>query len=250
MSKILQKYIRRRNSFNSPNILGFLSYPLLPIRCAAELLRTSYVVLRAKFVPNQAVAFPDLTRTDTDTGMSKPWKILEEHYYERFKIFSAKRSRRENPRTGVPFDFFLMEGVDWTNVIALTKQQEIVLVRQYRHGADKPTLELPGGTVEPGEDPLDAARRELLEETGFHVPELRSLGSLYANPAMQSMQLHLFVGEIANAIPDTQQLDPGEDIQIVVKPLTEFLTDVREGRAEHALTAAAIGLFLLDRQQQ
>lgn len=177
--------------------------------------------------------------------MSRPWKILEETYYERFKIFSAKRSRRENPRTGVPFDFFLMEGLNWTKVIALTAQKEIVLVRQYRHGADTPMLELPGGVVEAGEDPSAAAQREILEETGFRISNLRSLGSPYANPAMQSMRLHVFSAEVENAKPAMQCLDAGEDIQVIVKPFAEFLDDVKEGRAEHALTVAAIGLYLL-----
>lgn len=182
--------------------------------------------------------------------MTKSWKILDEHYYEKFHLFSIKRSRRENPRTGIPFDFFLMNGLDWTTVIVLTRRNEIVLVEQYRHGANKLTLELPGGAVEKGESPIDAAARELNEETGFTLSKIESLGSIYTNPAMQSMKLHVFLGFTDDLVPAAQQLDTGEDIRIIVKPLDEFLNDVKECRAEHALTTAAVGLYLLGTRAQ
>ncbi len=177
--------------------------------------------------------------------LKKKWEIIEDHYYEKFRIFSAKRSRRENPRTGKPFDFFLMEGLDWTNIIVLTRDNQIVLVEQYRHGADKLTLELPGGAVEKDESPIDAASREVKEETGFSLSKIIPLGAIYPNPAMQSMKLHVFVGHTDDSPQALQQLDSGEDIQIVVKPLDQFLTDIKECRADHALTTAAIGLYLI-----
>ena len=179
--------------------------------------------------------------------MTKAWKVIEEQYYEKFRIFSAKRSRRENPRTGKPFDFFLMEGMDWTNTILLTPENNIVLVEQYRQGADRVTIELPGGAVEPDEDVMKAASREVLEETGFAVSEMNFLGSAFANPAMQSMKLHIFLGRTLDRTPQPQQLDSEEDIRIIVKPIDEFLEDVRQGKAEHALTVAAIGMYLLNR---
>ena len=177
--------------------------------------------------------------------MTRPWRVIEEQYYEKFRLFSAKRSRRENPKNGQPFDFFLMEGLDWTNIILLNPRREIVLVEQFRQGADRVTLELPGGAVEANETPLAAATRETVEETGFTPKPLKHLGSVFANPAMQSMRLHVFLGEVDGSTQIPQALDSEEEIRIVQKPLDDFLEDVRTGRAEHALTAAAVAMFLL-----
>lgn len=171
------------------------------------------------------------------------WKVLEEHVYETFKIFRAYRSRRVNPRTGKPFDFFLMDGLDWANIIALTPDNQVVLVEQFRHGSSSYTLEIPGGCVEPGEDPLQSAARELEEETGFAVNgSIEHLGVIHPNPAMQAMRCHCFV---ARGVTPTssQKLDPGEDIRVVLKPLSELPQLIATGKITHAIVLAAFALL-------
>ena len=172
------------------------------------------------------------------------WQILSEHIYEQFKIFSAKRSTRVNPRTGKPFDFFLMEGHDWVNLIPVTPRETVVFVKQYRHGSEEFTLETPGGTVEPNENPQDTALRELTEETGYSAQAVMHLGTLKPNPAMQKMQIHYY---IARGVERThaQSLDPGEDIEVIERPLIEVPQMIQSGELTSALVVAAFGLLRL-----
>ncbi len=176
--------------------------------------------------------------------MSKSWKVVDEHYYEKFRIFSAKRSKRVNPRTGKSFDFFLMEGLDWVSIIPITKDKEVVLVRQYRHGSESFTLETPGGTLEPEDiSPQERAIIELKEETGYSIKRVEHLGTVHANPAMQSMRMHFFVGYDAEVVQE-QELDPGEDITVIKRPLEEVLTSLGKGEYSHGLIVAGFGLYL------
>jgi ADP-ribose pyrophosphatase len=173
------------------------------------------------------------------------WAVEAEHIYEAFKIFTLKRSRRTNPRTGKPFDFFLMEGLSWVNVVPLTPAGDVVVVRQYRHGTEEYTLELPGGCIETDEhDPAIAAVRELSEETGYSTERITPLGVIAPNPAMMSMRLHTFLAHGCRPVAP-QRLDPGEDITIVVKPLAECFELIRTGEINHALVVAAFGLLTL-----
>ena len=172
------------------------------------------------------------------------WEILEDFIYEQFHIFTLKRSKRVNPRTGEPFSFFLMEGLDWVNIIPITPQNNVVLVRQYRHGSEDFTLETPGGTVEPGEDPKATALRELTEETVHVATNIEFLGTLHPNPAMQKMQIHYYISRGVTQ-SSTQALDPGEDIQVIERPLAEISEMIKHGEISSALVVAAFGLLQL-----
>ena len=172
------------------------------------------------------------------------WEILSEELAAKFKIFEARRSTRRNPRTGLPFEFFLIRGLNWVNVIPLTPDNKVVLVRQYRHGSEEYTIETPGGCVEKEEHPEESARRELVEETGFECARLKKLGLLYPNPAMQSMQLHVYVAEECRKI-SAPALDPGEDITIELQDLSKVIDMIAAGTISHALVVAAFALFQL-----
>ncbi|MBT3644106.1 MAG: NUDIX hydrolase, partial [Gammaproteobacteria bacterium] len=100
-----------------------------------------------------------------------------------------------SPKTSNAHDFFVLDTVDWVNVLPITADQEVVFVRQYRHGSDALSLEIPGGMVDPGEAPIVSAARECLEESGFRASHLTSLGVLNPNPAVFNNQLHTFVAE-------------------------------------------------------
>lgn len=148
-------------------------------------------------------------------------------------------------RGGGSAEFVRLRMPDWANVIPVTEDGELVLVRQHRWGIDAPTLEIPAGVVDPGEDPSEAALRELIEETG-HSGALRSLGWVWSNPALQDNRTWLFVAEGVRPI-GAPSPDDSEQIEVVRVPLADLPDLLRTGQIRHALAVVALQRFLLER---
>lgn len=164
----------------------------------------------------------------------EPWKILESNYiYPRFRV-----DRCELPN-GKFLDATIFEFRSWANVVAITKSNEVVLVKQYRHGVRDVLWEIPGGVVEDGEEPLEGAKRELLEETGYTASEFVQVGKLYPNPALQTNTLYGFLALDAEKIVE-QNLDDGEDIEVHLTSLDELVPMIRRGEFPHALNVAVL----------
>lgn len=173
----------------------------------------------------------------------KPWKVLESAYFQpRIRV-----DKCELPN-GKLLDATVMEFRNWANVLAITKEQKAVLVRQYRHGIKNVSLELPGGIMEDGEEPLEGIKRELLEETGYASSNVIEVGWIYPNPAIQTNKLHCFLAFDAEQV-DQQNLDDGEDIEVQLVPLDELIAMTKNEGFLHALNVAVLyrALAYMDR---
>lgn len=157
-------------------------------------------------------------------------------------VFELQSVNYRHPVRGTEKDFVVVRSPDWVNVIALTAQGEIVLVRQFRFGIDGFSLEIPGGVMEAGEEPLAAGLRELREETGFTGARARLLGSTHPNPAIQSNRCHFVLVEDA-VRSEALEWDPDEEMEITTMPAADVLALARAGGISHALVLNALMLF-------
>ncbi len=170
--------------------------------------------------------------------LPKPWDIVSSERRGSLRIFGLRVDRAVSPRTGVAHDFYVLESGSWVNVIPITPAQEVVLIRQYRHGTREVTLEIPGGIVEPGDSPEEAAWRELREETGYGAGQMVGLGFVHPNPAFLDNRCYTFLGRDAFR-KGPQSQDEKEDIEVLLKPLAEIPRLIREGAITHSLVVAA-----------
>ncbi len=163
-----------------------------------------------------------------------PWKILESRYqFPKFRIDSC-----ELPG-GKPYKAYVFEFDSWANVVALTKNNEVVLVKQYRHGVQEVLLELPGGVVDDGEKPLEGAKRELMEETGYSAGNIIEIGRIYPNPAIQQNTLYCYLATEVE-LTGEQHLDEAEEIEVQLIPLDELVEMAAQGKFLHALHVAVL----------
>jgi ADP-ribose pyrophosphatase len=175
-------------------------------------------------------------------GEPSRWVREGERTLASTKVLDVLSVRFRQPERAVEKDFVVIHPPDWVNVVALTPGGSIVLVRQFRFGSNAMSLEVPGGAVEKGEDPVAAGLRELSEETGYGGGRVSLLGSVYPNPAIQDNRCHFVL--VDGAVPTgPMKWDDDEDIAVSSAPAAQVLAWARSGGITHSLSVAALMLF-------
>ena len=168
-----------------------------------------------------------------------PWKILDTKYLYQRKGMALRIDQCETMKGSV-FDPYVIECGAWVNVIALTKKREVVLIKQYRHGVKQVMLEIPAGIMdEEDESPMWAARRELLEETGYTSDQFIEVGRVYPNPATHNNLTYSFLALDVELVSE-QNLDETEEIEVSLIPFVEFISLAKEGGLPQALHISAL----------
>ncbi|MBR3090784.1 MAG: NUDIX hydrolase [Bacteroidetes bacterium] len=181
-----------------------------------------------------------------DKTISK-WKTIDIEKVGNFKVFDLYYKTRINPNTNIAHKFTSLDAPTWVNIVATTNDNKILLVEQYRHGIDEISLELPAGIVEPNEDPLDAAKRECIEETGYvGQNDIILLGKVRPNPAFLNNYCYHYLWERCDLNYD-QKLDENEDIRVVLYPIEEIINLIQTEKLQHTLTLSALMLYFLNK---
>ena len=175
---------------------------------------------------------------------AKPFKRHNSEVILETPIFKVRRDRSSHPHTGQEGDYFVLEQPGWVNVVALTDGAEaLVMVRQWRHGTRSIELEIPAGLIDPGEGALEAAARELREETGYVAKRLEIIGDMQPNPAFQSNSCHVVLATGCRRVGE-QALDHDEQIEVVSVPASELEEYVRSGEIRHGIVLFALYTWL------
>lgn len=167
------------------------------------------------------------------------WKILSSEYLFRRPWLTVRREKILLPNGNVIPEYYVLEYPEWINVTAITENGEFVFVKQFRHGLDVESLELCAGICEKDEDPMEAAKRELLEETGYGEGEWRELMSVSANPGTHTNLTHCFLAKGVKKV-SSQHLEPTEDLSVHLLTREQVLGILERDELKQALHAAPL----------
>lgn len=177
--------------------------------------------------------------------MIQPWQQIGSKPAGNFRIFTVRSDQKLSPRTGERHDFFVIDSVNWVNIVATTPDQQVVMIEQYRHGSNTVELEIPGGMMDPEDpSPLEAGARELREETGYEGENAQVIGQVFPNPAIMSNTCFTVLVQNCH-LRHATEFDHSEDVLTRLVPITEIPGLVASGRIRHSLVVAALYHFEL-----
>lgn len=167
------------------------------------------------------------------------WSTVSTRQIADCRVFKVRENTSRRDSDAAESKFFVVENPDWVNVVAITRDQKVILIEQHRHGTASTILEIPGGMADDGEDPQSAAERELIEETGYSPSRMIPIGRSHPNPAIQNNTIHHFLAvdcEMTRGV----SFDDHESIVTRLVPLSELEDLVHNGDITHALAITAI----------
>ena len=175
--------------------------------------------------------------------MLKPWPTTRTKKLGDFHIFSLRSEQKVSPRTNQPHEFFIIDCVNWVNVIPVTPDNQLVMIEQFRHGSNTVELEIPGGTMDASDvSPEATAVRELKEETGYAGEGVRIIGQVFSNPAIMSNTTYTVLVQNCR-LQHEIQMDSGEDLATRLVPVAEIPEMIATGKIRHSLVVAALFHF-------
>ena len=175
--------------------------------------------------------------------MIRPWQQIASKALGDFRIFALRSDLKINPRTGQEHDFYILDCVDWVNVVAVTPRRELVMVEQFRHATNSVELEIPGGIMDKSDaSPVATGIRELREETGYEGENARILGTVYSNPAILTNRTYTVLIEDCR-LKHERQMDSGEDLLTRLISASDISDLVAAGKIRHSLVVAALYHF-------
>lgn len=169
------------------------------------------------------------------------WTLLGSREVADHRIFHVRYDAYRFEPSGREQDFVVLEMPSWVNIVPMTDDGQVVLIRQYRHGIRDVALEIPGGVVEPNEPPEAAAVRELREETGYVAERVRLLARVHPNPAIQNNYCYLFAAEGCRKTEQPSP-DPFESIEVSLCPRAAISDLVHRGEITQSMVIAALAM--------
>jgi len=173
----------------------------------------------------------------------KPWRTISSKLLIRDQWLTLRADECELSNGTILSPYYVLEERDWVQICALGSDGRVLTVTQFRYAGNEVCLELPGGIMDLGETPLDAARRELLEETGFEAERWTHVGSVFANPARQTNRMHVFLAERLNAGGE-QRLDDSEEITHELLEIDTIKARIQDGSFSQATHIAGFYMSL------
>lgn len=167
------------------------------------------------------------------------WKLLSSEYISQAPWATLRRDTCKLPDGTINDHYYVLEYPNWVNMVGITEDNKLLVIKQYRHAAEEIILEIPAGTIEEGEEPQFAAEREMLEETGYAFSKIEKIAELYANPATSKNITHTYLMQGGKKVQE-QDLDESEDIEVMLVSMEEAKELLLQNKFGQALQSSAL----------